>query len=294
MFLNNRIVGIVKQIIFHSLCVAGIVLIVLTFFYTPGVYNSLLSGSVLIDSENDLNLVYIKFECRTNKKWYWKKPINYSYSSMELDLHKKNKATIYFPSLICKYNNKEEPLSKKLFGNLLKDNSEDKTDLSFLAIDKFYDFIMSVNNGTLPPPRHHPYSLDSPYMGHFVHFCLGGGSYLRLLGLVLLLSGTIFQSIALFKNKKVTFDIWVLLISALVNLALYYLGIVLDFYPGSADILGARFCRTSIGMFPFLIFITVVYSIFISIKKKGLNIVAIYWSTFLYFIVIFFSSKPYC
>ena len=212
MLLNKKDIKIAKLIVPHGLCVVGIVLFIFTIFYMPGIYRSLVSGTVAFELENGSDFIFMKFECRTDKKWQWKKPTNYTYDSMEFDFEGKNKVTIYFPSLICKYKNKEELFSKKLFECLLQDNSEDKVSSNFLGVDEFSDFIMSVKNGKLPPPRHHHYELNGSLMASYAHFSLGGTGYLIFLGPVLLFLGVIFQLISLFKGKKMTGILMALLV----------------------------------------------------------------------------------
>lgn len=283
-----------KPIIFHGLCVVGIVLFALTLFYTPGIYYGLVAGNAYFESEGGSNFIVIKFESRTEKKWWWKKPLNHSYNSIELNINEKNKAMIYFPSLLCEYKNKKEPYSINLFKYLLQDNSEDKANLSFLDLDieEFHDFILSVNNGTLPLPRHHPYEISGLYMDRYVHFNLGGTGYLFFLGPALLFFGIMLQLIGLFKKKEIIYIFAILLFVSLINFVLFFLGILLNLFPGNIDKLGAKLCQISVGLFPVLIFISTIYSIFTSVKKKSLNAVAIYWSVFLYFVVIIFSHFP--
>ena len=80
----------------------------------------------------------------------------------------------------------------------------------------------------------------------------------------------------------------VLLVVIFINFALLFLGVLLDLFPRGIYRPGAIFYLTSIGLFPCLIFISTIYSFFMSIKKKCLYVVAIYLAVLLFFIEIIF------
>ena len=257
----------------YIICLIGVIAFAWLSHAQPGKYQGLIDGSVTVFPSDD-SKVYeyydIRFHSETKPTWRKNRPTNFKYDYIELTFNYKTKAIVYFPTLKCLCGTKESTFSKTLLEDLLITNYEAKSDtIVGEQIDQIFGLITSVGNGTIPKPRHHLYSIESPLRGNFVHFCSGFSPGPGFGVLTLIVGGVLwFVGFSRMKNssrlvgdrRQATRLISIIAIAVLINYGLFFIGVFLDLFGGTIDKFGASLCEISSLIGTILIPISILYS----------------------------------
>jgi len=289
----------------HCICVLSIIFFVWSYHTKPGIYQSFLGGNadIFAPDESELQYYYhVKFEAETKPKWEWTLPHNFSYDHVDLTIDDQTKATIFFPSLTCEYGTKQATFTKQFLKELLTVNSEfDK--IVDEQLDELFRFILSAGEGIPPPPRHHPYHLDSPYRASYVHFHLGG-DLPPFLGVLLLATGIILHFIAYSRKKRaISLDdrpqaqkqLSFMLVVVFINYGIFTWGVFLNNFGGTIDKFGAYLCENTYIIGTILIPISIFYSFVrrFATRARQWDFYGPYISILFYFIITLFLRTPH-
>jgi hypothetical protein len=293
----------------HFICFLAIIIFLWSYFARPGSYYGHINGSVTIPSREDARIYgfcYIRFTSETKPKWEWTEPNNFRYGRIDLTINDKSKTTVLFPSLTCEHGGEEHAFSKPFLIDLLTANSEVESDtITPEQSDALFNFILSAGDGTLPPPRHHPYYLESPYRADFTHFLLGGSGtpILGVIALAMLAIGIILRFLGTPKNKHVSrpghqqqarYGISPVVIVVSVNYGSFLLGVYLNNFGGAIDEFGAFLCRTTCIIGTLVIPVSIVYSFVrrFATRIAQWDFLGAYLSILSYFVMMLFIRIP--
>jgi hypothetical protein len=144
-----------------------------------GYYN----GSVRADfDENRDGLYWLRFEGKSEARWYSRQPTNFVYTHLILQLHsfddqanmKESRATVDLPSMNFRSAETNATLSADLLATLLLRKGERNTN-SLQQMEAIMSYIRAAGEGRLPAPNHHGHYFDEPLRVQIMHFHLGPG-----------------------------------------------------------------------------------------------------------------------
>ncbi len=273
------------------ICAFGIAFYLWSYISQPGIYGGHLSGHILIyppDDSDEYFIHDIHFNAKTELVWKWKEPENFAYDGINLSINENMNVTVFFPSLTythffpsltCTNKDGEGKFSKSYLSDLLTTSSETGSATMLPEqLDELYSFILSAGNGTLPRPRHHMYSFDSPYRVSFTHFMVGGGPQLGLVGIsvfaagiVLRLFGTLGEgnTDALGKLHRQHRRFTLVSAAVLANFGVFFLGVYLDnSYGGAVNTFGEFLCVMTSFLGILLLPCSIVYSLVRHLNPK--------------------------
>jgi hypothetical protein len=130
-----------------------------------GVYSS----SVFCDLEGDsiyqrdgIHQFHIEYEGATGPEWYWESPDSYRYKSLRLEWHNIESAgegILDLETFQLKTEDESFELTEASLSELLFPASIREHPRALAQIAEVFSCILLAKEGTLPPPRHHTYSL---------------------------------------------------------------------------------------------------------------------------------------
>jgi hypothetical protein len=291
----------------HCICILAIIIFVWSYHAKPGRYRESLNGRAMISStDTSVSFCYgylVFFQSETKPHWEWSEPNNVFYDHIDLTIDVKTEATVLFPSLTCKYGNKQAPFTKHLLKDLLTANSKFDT-ITPQQLNELFNFIMSAGKGTLPRPRHHPYHIECPYDAYFTHFRVGGDS-VPLLGVPLLAAGILLRLLTSSSQKRATSlpgkqksrrQLSLMLVVVLINYGIFWWGVFLDNFGGPIDKFGAFLFENSCIFGTLLIPVSILYSLLrrFATRVRKWDFYGPYTAILFYLIItLFFRIQPW-
>ncbi len=142
-------------------------------------------GHISADLNGNKSYFFLAFEGESKPEWYWAKPENYSYQSLELKWSNEGiwgKGVLDLRSLVLTTDNSSFTLSEAAIADMLRpESSQDDHDSipTQAEVAEVYSLLTAAGQGTLPPPSHYGYSLRAdfgptqPLGGRLSHFWSG-------------------------------------------------------------------------------------------------------------------------
>lgn len=174
-----------------ALAVAGAA--IWTFVAQPGIYSGHVQAwfNLLSEEPPDFRDVTMTAERPATWQWSERSPCPYRVVSVAITLDGSSERSmiVQFPGPTYKTRDAEGNLSVDVWMRFLTRPKQGQQTL--LAPKQpepsygeqgraLYQFLLSVGDGTLPPPRHHTYYVDRPYHGGLTHFIAGVNAGLYL------------------------------------------------------------------------------------------------------------------
>ncbi len=140
-------------------------------------------GSVRADfSEDRDSLYWLRFDGKSESRWYSRQPTNFVYTHLNLQLHsfddqakmRESRATVELPSLYFRSAETNATLSPDLLATLLLRQGE-RTTNGMQQMEAIMSYIRAAGEGKLPGPNHHGHAFTEPVRVRIMHFHLGPG-----------------------------------------------------------------------------------------------------------------------
>ena len=120
---------------------------------------------------------FIGFRGRTQPRWRWVHPENYTYKSLDIEWAGKETAgsgKLILPSCVLERFDSSGIVAEDDLRELLTGGEHDGVSPAARSVvERVYLLSVDAGRGKLPLPRHHSYSYDEPAGGSLTHFSLG-------------------------------------------------------------------------------------------------------------------------
>jgi hypothetical protein len=120
---------------------------------------------------------FLRFRGRTRPRWRWCYPTNFAYRSLNIEWYSssaKGTGTVSLPSLALESSGSTGVLTRAMLAEwLLGATNGTHSAVDALCVDSIFGYIQAAGSGSLPPPRHHGYSVKAPVRPYIQHFLLG-------------------------------------------------------------------------------------------------------------------------
>lgn len=120
----------------------------------------------------------LQFEGKTASHWYWVRPDNFRYEEVSVewfDQAQEHHASIKLPEFTYQFGNDRGVLTREVIADWTNQGyALEKERADSVAVNTLYEFLQAAAFGTLPPPRHHTYTVDEPLYLRFGHGIYGG------------------------------------------------------------------------------------------------------------------------
>ena len=120
---------------------------------------------------------FIGFRGRTQPRWLWVHPENYTYKSLDIEwagAETKGSGKLILPSCVLQRSDSSGNIIEYDLRELLIGSEHDGVSpATRSAVERVYLLSVDAGRGKLPLPRHHSYSYDEPAGGSLTHFSLG-------------------------------------------------------------------------------------------------------------------------
>lgn len=181
---------------FGFLCLALVLLSAVLWCLNSGVHFGRLEGRFTLTTP-DRTGRYIEVIAESTPTWRWKEPGNFSYDCVtifeacqdEVWLYGRRPFSIkvHFPSQQCVcFPENQAIFSAGLVQKIFLAAAEAQADPALSSqSEELCQFVLSVGNGSAPPPRHDPYQVDGAISGVVTHRDLVTHASLRVYGAAL-------------------------------------------------------------------------------------------------------------
>jgi len=181
---------------FGFLCLALVLLSAVLWCLNSGVHFGRLEGRFVLTAPDGAPC-HVRVKAESSPVWMWRKPDNFAYQCVTTETTYRwdvwplsglgyPEINISFPSRECTWYDKQAIFSQELLQSILFAEGEVQADMPCPAqIEELFQLILSVGNGSAPPPRHDPYQVDGAISGVVTHRDLVTHASLRVYGAAL-------------------------------------------------------------------------------------------------------------
>jgi hypothetical protein len=141
----------------------------------------------------------LSFRGETDVRWYWSQPINFSYSTLDVEWTEDGadqSATVNLPGFTYQSGSESGAFTHDVLAKWLRGSGDELA--KAWQQEEVFRYFEAASRGELPPPRHHPHHQESPIRVSVQHFLLGfgvGSTAYFWLGVWLLMVGSIGRKI---------------------------------------------------------------------------------------------------